>query len=79
MERYSNGPDCVKCKLGVISKKLTQKTEPTEGIPHMSGNGGLNSICSFTQSRQSTVLKSCNLVVPFFFFFWVRRKNGEMF
>ena len=42
MERYSNGLDCVKRKLEVISKKLTQKTDPTEGIPHMSGNGGLN-------------------------------------
>ena len=42
MERYSNGPDCVKRKLEVISKKLTQKTDPTEGIPHMFGNGGLN-------------------------------------
>ena len=42
MERYSNGPNCVKRKLEVISKKLTQKTDPTEGIPHMFGNGGLN-------------------------------------
>ena len=42
MERYSNGQDCVKCKLEVISKKLTQKADPTEGIPHMFGNGGLN-------------------------------------
>ena len=41
MERYSNGPDCVERKLEVISKKLTQKTDPTEGIPHMFGNGGL--------------------------------------
>ena len=31
---------CVKRKLKVISKKLTQKTDPTEGIPHMFGNGG---------------------------------------
>ena len=40
MESYSNGPDCVKRKLEVISKK----TDPTEGIPHMFGNGGLNTI-----------------------------------
>ena len=44
MERYSYGPDCVKRKLEVISKKLTQKIEPIEGIPHMFGNGGLINI-----------------------------------
>ena len=33
--------------LEVISKNLTQKTDPTLGIPHMSGNGGLKIIINF--------------------------------
>ena len=44
LQKASGIIDCVKRKLEVISKKLTQKTDPTEGIPHMFGNGGLNLI-----------------------------------
>ena len=51
MERYSNGPDCVKRKLEVISKKLTQKIDPTEGIPHMFGNGGLKYCATFSGAQ----------------------------
>ena len=53
MERYSNGPDCVKRKLEVISIKLTQKTDPTEGIPHMFGNGGLTNLQEFARAKEA--------------------------
>ena len=61
MERHSNGPDCVKRKLEVISKKLTQKTDPTEGIPPMFGNGRLMLSAKEHKrfnSRIDTLLKS---------------------